>query len=83
LRLTEPSAGRFGPVKETGRCDSCGRDDEVVVALRRVYLTLADWDTEEKVEVVAEVERWCEVCRDHYPHQLLGDGEGPLPASPA
>lgn len=55
------------------RCDSCGRDDEVVVAVRRVYLTLADWDREEKVEVVAEPEQWCLVCREHYPHQLVDD----------
>ena len=55
------------------RCDSCGRDDEVVVAVRRVYLTLADWDREEKVEIVAESERWCTVCREHYPHQPLAD----------
>ncbi len=66
---------------DVGHCDSCGRDDEVVVPLRRVYLTLADWDQEERVDVVAEVERWCEVCRDHYPHQLLDDaGSGAAPA---
>jgi hypothetical protein len=53
------------------RCDSCGRDDEVVVEVRRVYLTLADWDHEEKVEIVPEPERWCQVCREHYPHQLV------------
>lgn len=53
-----------------GLCDSCGRGEEVVVALHRVYLTLADWDQEERVEVVAELEHWCEVCRSHYPHQL-------------
>jgi hypothetical protein len=64
-------------VSETGRCDSCGRDDEVVAALHRVYLTPADWDREEKVEILTEVERWCEVCRGHYPHQLLDDGDAP------
>jgi hypothetical protein len=55
----------------TDRCESCGRDDEVVVAVRRVYLTLADWDREEHVEIVAEPELWCAVCREHYPHQLI------------
>lgn len=39
--------------------------------VRRVYLTPAAWDREERVEVVADVERWCDVCREHYPHQLV------------
>ena len=30
-----------------------------------------------KVEIVAEAELWCAVCREHYPHQLIEpDGEG-------
>jgi hypothetical protein len=36
-----------------------------------VYLTPADWDREERVEVVPEVEHWCPVCLEHYPHQPL------------
>jgi thymidine kinase len=57
-------------------CHSCGRDDQVVVLVRRVYLTLPDWDREERVEVVDEVEQWCAVCREHYPHQLIEDADG-------
>jgi hypothetical protein len=53
-----------------GRCESCGRDDEPITTVRRVYLTPADWDREERVEVVPEVERWCPVCLEHYPHEL-------------
>jgi hypothetical protein len=53
-----------------GTCESCGRDNEQTVAVRRVYLTPASWDHEEHVEVVAVPEAWCEVCREHYPHQL-------------
>jgi hypothetical protein len=56
---------------ERGRCESCGRDDEPVIAVRRVYLTPADWDRPERVDVVPEVERWCPVCLEHYPHQPL------------
>ncbi len=53
----------------SGHCDSCGRDDEPVAPVQRVYLQVADWDREEEVEVVPEPERWCLVCREHYPHQ--------------
>jgi hypothetical protein len=59
-----------------GRCDSCGRDEEVVERVHRVYLTLADWDRDEKVDVLEEVECWCAVCREHYPHQPLETGAG-------
>lgn len=55
-----------------GRCDSCGRDDEQVTAVRRAYVTPAAWDREERVEIVEEAEAWCGVCREHYPHQLVG-----------
>lgn len=56
---------------ETIRCDSCGRDEPPgdVLAVHRVYLTPAAWDTEERVEVVPEVERWCFPCRTSYPNE--------------
>lgn len=56
------------------RCDSCGGDATEVVPVHRVYVTPAAWDTEEKVVVVDEVERWCSACRTHYPHQELEAG---------
>jgi hypothetical protein len=59
-------------VTETSRCESCGRDDEEVIAVHRVYVTPETWDTEGKVEVMHEVEQWCFVCRSHYPHQEVG-----------
>ena len=40
--------------------------------MHRVYVTPEAWDTEEKVEVVDEVERWCFPCRTHYPHVEVG-----------
>ena len=55
----------------TRPCDSCGRDEPEadLRAVHRVYVTPEAWDTEGKVEVVDEVERWCFACRSHYPHQ--------------
>ena len=61
---------------QTVRCTSCGSDAADVVDVRRVYVTPAAWDTEEKVEVVDEVEHWCFPCRTHYPHEEVGAGGG-------
>jgi hypothetical protein len=33
--------------------------------------TPAAWDTEERVDVVDEVELWCVPCRSLYPHQEI------------
>ena len=64
----------------TIQCDSCGRDEPEadVLAVHRVYVTPAAWDTEERIEVVDEVERWCFPCRSHYPHQEVGAAEPEL-----
>lgn len=59
---------------EIGTCDSCGTDATEVQQVRRVYVTPEAWDTEEKIEVVDEVERWCYPCRTHYPHQEVDSG---------
>jgi len=56
------------------RCESCGGEADDVVAVHRVYVTPAAWDTEEKIEVVDEVERWCSPCRTHYPHREVDAG---------
>ncbi|MEM9611507.1 MAG: hypothetical protein AAF962_06895 [Actinomycetota bacterium] len=50
-------------------CDSCGRDDEPTTEVRRIYITPAAWDTEEKVTKAPDTELWCDVCRTHYPHE--------------
>ncbi len=63
--------GSVPSMTDRDRCDSCGDDDVEVVALHRLYVTPEAWDQEEKVEVVADVERWCSVCRTHYPHALV------------
>ena len=54
-------------------CDSCGAAADDLVAVRRVYVTPESWDTEERVEVVDEIEQWCFPCRTHYPHQELAE----------
>ena len=50
-------------------CDSCGRDEDDLVEVHRVYVTPETWDQPGKADVVEETERWCFVCRTHYPHQ--------------
>jgi hypothetical protein len=52
-------------------CESCGRDDEELVRVRRLYVTPESWDQPGKVEQGDE-EQWCFVCRTHYPHEELG-----------
>ena len=56
----------------SGTCESCGSEGQSLEPVRRVYVTPAAWDTEEKVEVVDEVEHWCFPCRTHYPHEEVG-----------
>ena len=56
------------------RCDSCGGTAADIAPVHRVYVTPAAWDTEERVEVVDEVEAWCSACRSQYPHQELAGG---------
>jgi hypothetical protein len=55
-----------------GNCESCGREDEEVEDVRRVYVTPEAWDTPGRVDVVDEIERWCFACRSLYPHQEVG-----------
>lgn len=57
------------PARPHDACESCGAPAEDLVAVHRIYVTPEAWDTEEKVEVVDEVERWCFPCRTLYPHQ--------------
>jgi hypothetical protein len=52
-----------------GTCESCGRKNEELVAVHRVYVTPESWDTAGRVDVVDEIERWCFTCRTHYPHE--------------
>lgn len=55
-------------------CDSCGRDGEELVEVRRVYLDpdavtdLYANPDETPATVVDEVEHWCGSCVATYPH---------------
>jgi hypothetical protein len=53
-------------------CESCGTPAGDLVEVHRVYVTPAAWDTEEKVDVLDDTERWCFPCRSLYPHQEAG-----------
>jgi len=57
-----------------GQCENCARDDDELVAVRRVYVTPESWDTPATSSVVNEVEWWCFSCRSLYPHRLDGAG---------
>ena len=54
-----------------GSCDSCGDVGVEVARVHRAYVTPEAWDTEEKVEILDEVEHWCFPCRTSYPHEEL------------
>lgn len=58
---------------ESGTCDSCGAEADDLVAVHRHYVTPEAWDQPGKVDVVAQVERWCMPCRTHYPHEVSAD----------
>ena len=53
-------------------CQSCGRDDEPLTEVRRIYITPASWESEEKRAPAAATERWCDICMAHYPHEVIG-----------
>jgi hypothetical protein len=61
-----------------GTCESCGREEDDLIEVHRVYVTPEDWDREGKIEVMDELERWCFVCRSHYPHQVPGEADPAL-----
>jgi hypothetical protein len=58
------------PADEIGTCQSCARDDDDLVAVRRVYLVPESWDTQASATTLDEVELWCFACRSMYPHEL-------------
>jgi len=55
-----------------GTCESCGRDDEDVVEVVRLYVVPEAWDTEPSVTEGQGTEWWCFPCRTHYPHRVAG-----------
>lgn len=53
----------------SGVCDSCGRPDDDLGQVRRVYLETDDRGRMTRSRVMAELERWCLSCRAQYPNQ--------------
>ncbi len=49
-------------------CDSCGAMEDELFAVRRQYVTPAEWDTPAREVTLDEIERWCFSCCTHYPH---------------
>lgn len=54
-------------------CSSCGRDDEPLTEVRRIYVVAAAWDTEGSTTPAEGTEHWCGMCMAHYPHEVLDD----------
>ena len=57
-------AGTVGayPAPVPSECASCGREDDDLAAVHRVYLY-------PEASTLAEVEWWCVSCRTQYPHE--------------
>jgi hypothetical protein len=57
----------------SGTCDSCGREDEDVTEVVRVYVAPESWDQERQVTEAEGTEQWCFPCLTHYPHRVVGE----------
>jgi hypothetical protein len=69
--------GATDQVSDTSwRCESCGSTREpAVYAVRRIYVTPPDWDTEGREDVQPDVELWCAACLTSYPNELVVDAD--------
>jgi hypothetical protein len=54
-----------------GTCDSCGRDEDELTIVHRLYTTPGSWESPAAVQRVEETERWCFACLSHYPHDRV------------
>jgi hypothetical protein len=50
-------------------CESCGATDDQLYAVRRRYVTPAEWDTPARDVTLEQIEQWCFSCCTHYPHE--------------
>jgi hypothetical protein len=55
---------------EAGVCENCAREDDELIAVRRIYVIPEAWDTPGSSRIVDAVELWCFSCRSMYPHQV-------------
>lgn len=64
-------------------CESCAREDEELVPVRRLYVTPESWDSPGPTTRVDQTELWCFACRSTYPHEILqGPEDGEEPGEP-
>lgn len=54
-------------------CDNCGRPDDDLVTVHRLYVVPEAWDHPGSQTRVEEAETWCFSCRSMYPHDVDGD----------
>jgi hypothetical protein len=54
-------------------CESCGRDDDGLEPVRRVYLEADAAGNLAPTLTMPGVERWCPACRALYPHEPARD----------
>jgi hypothetical protein len=55
-------------------CENCARDDDDLVAVRRVYVTPESWDRPGSARTDDALELWCFSCRSQYPHEPVDEG---------
>jgi hypothetical protein len=70
----DSTRGLPSPVIGERVCESCGREDDDLVAVRRIYVTPESWDTPGSSKTMPDVEVWCFPCRTMYPHEPV-DGD--------
>jgi hypothetical protein len=54
-------------------CENCAREDDELIAVRRIYVVPESWDTPASTTTVPDVELWCFACRSMYPHEVVED----------
>jgi hypothetical protein len=50
-------------------CGNCGREDDELIVVHRLYVVPESWDTPGSTTRVDEAEEWCFSCRSQYPHE--------------
>lgn len=62
-----PAPGPAPGPDAAARCENCDHREDLLVAVRRVYLAPEAWDTPGREVVLDTVERWCLSCATLYP----------------
>jgi len=54
-------------------CESCAREDDDLVVVKRIYVVPETWDTPGSSTTVDTTELWCFSCRSLCPHEVAED----------